>query len=149
MSHTYASVLVHCVFSSKQRRPLLTPEVRERLWPFIGGIARANGFRAIAIGGYVDHAHALLALPTTIPVAKALQLLKAGSSKFVHEAMHIRDFQWQEGYGAFTIAASAVEPTVAYIRDQEEHHRTKTFAEEFVAFLKKNGVAYDERYVFG
>jgi putative transposase len=149
MSHTYSNCLVHYVFSTKHREPHLSSELRSRVWPFLGGIARENGFHTIEVGGHTDHVHALIILPATLTVARAVQLMKGGSSKFVHQTFPtVRGFAWQEGYGAFTIGASAIDQTVAYIRSQEEHHRLHTFKEEYIAFLEKNGVAYDPRYVF-
>ena len=148
MAHSYTKCLVHYVFSTKHREPFLTSNVRERVWAFIGGIARENGFRAIEVGGHVDHVHALIILPATMAVAKAVQLMKAGSSKFVHDTFRRRAFAWQEGYGAFSIGASGIDQTIAYIRNQEEHHRHHTFEEEYIAFLEKNCVEFDTRYVF-
>lgn len=105
---------------------------------------------ALAVGGIEDHVHVLLSLPATMPLSKAVQLLKGGSSKWIHDTfpMH-RDFAWQEGYGAFSVSISGVEETKDYIANQEVHHRTKTFEDEFVAFLKRHRIEYDERYVFG
>lgn len=106
--------------------------------------------KAIAIGGVADHVHVLLSLPATMTVAKAMQLVKGGSSKFVHETFPgQRDFAWQEGYGAFSVSISHVEETVAYIQRQAAHHRRRTFEEEFRAFLQKHGIEYDERHVWG
>ena len=150
MSHTYVNALFHCTFSTKGRRQLILPDLQERLWPFMGGIAREQGFKALAVGGVVDHVHVLLSLPATTPIAKAIQLVKGASSKWVHDTFpwH-RGFAWQEGYGAFSIGVSQVKPTVAYINSQPEHHRRVTFQEEFRMFLKKHGIEYDERYVWG
>src|SRR6266700_4986523 len=86
MSHSYISNLMHCVFSTKERLPFITPELESRLWPYIGGIARENKMKAIAVGGTADHLHALLSLPSTMSFAKAVQLIKGGSSKWVHDA---------------------------------------------------------------
>jgi REP element-mobilizing transposase RayT len=150
MPHSYLSNLMHCVFSTKERRKLITPEMQQRLWPFIGGIAKENGMKAIAIGGIADHVHILLSLPATMTIAKAMQLIKGGSSKFIHESFpDQRAFAWQEGYGAFGVSISHVEETVAYIQRQEEHHRRKTFEEEFRTFLQKHRIEYDERHVWG
>ena len=150
MAHTYASLLFHCVFSTKERLHLLSPDVRERLWPFMGGIARNNGFKALAVGGTEDHAHVLLSLPTTMPVAKAVQLIKGGSSKWLSATFpKLEPFQWQEGYGAFSISISHVKDTVGYIGRQEEHHRRRTFEEEYLQFLEKHGVEYDEAHLWG
>ena len=102
MSHTYLSLLVHCVFSTKERRILVPAELKTSLWPYMAGIARTNKFKAVAVGGMQDHAHVLLSLPTTITVAKAVQLIKGGSSKWINDHLPRRKFAWQDGYGAFT-----------------------------------------------
>ena len=149
MAHTYASLLFHCVFSTKQRRPWLTEPIRERLWPFMGGIAREKGFVALSVGGTDDHAHMLMSLPTTIAVAKAVQLVKAGSSKWLSQTFpRVRNFEWQEGYGAFSISISHKRATVDYIQSQLGHHRKKTFKEEFLEFLIKHQIEYDIRYIW-
>ena len=144
MSHTYVSGLVHCVFSTKQRRNAIAPEKLSDLWSYLGGIARKNGFKAVAVGGTENHVHILLSLPATMPLAKAMQLLKGGSSKWMGG-----DFAWQEGYGAFTVGISQQGNTIAYINGQAEHHRKRGFEEEFLAFLKKHGIEFDPKYVWG
>lgn len=150
MSHTYNSQLVHCVFSTKERRALITPELKERLWPYLGGIARENKMVALAVGGVEDHIHILLSLPATISVSKAVQLIKGGASKWIHDTFpEQRQFSWQEGYGAFSIGISDVDRTVAYIENQAEHHKKKDFQSEFLSFLKKHKIEYDERYIWG
>jgi len=104
---SYVSSYFHCVFSTKERRPLITPDLRQRLWPFLGGIARQNKMKAIEVGGVEDHVHVLLSLPSTLAISKALQLLKGGSSKWVHETFpEHRLFGWQEKYGAFSTSVS-------------------------------------------
>lgn len=141
--HSFNSCLMHCVFSVKERRPLLTPEIRQRLWPYLGGIARENGMKALAIGGVADHVHVLLSVPATLAVSKAMQLLKGNSSKWLRETfagLRRDGFAWQEGFGAFSIGVSGLEDTVEYIRTQEEHHRQRSFREEVAAFLKKHGL---------
>jgi REP-associated tyrosine transposase len=144
--HSFTSIFVHCVWSTKNREPILTSDVRERLWPYLGGIARENKIKALAIGGSADHVHALLSLPATLSMAKALQLLKGNSSKWTHETFpKMRSFEWQEGYGAFSIGVSGVDATVAYIRNQAEHHRARSFRDEFRAMLQRHGFDYDER----
>ena len=148
MSHTYISELVHIVFSTKERAPSIGPEIKDRLWSFLGGIARRNGFKALAVGGTSDHVHLLISLPATLAVAKAVQLLKGGSSKWLNEAVKPR-FEWQEGYGAFSVGISQENATIAYINSQEEHHRTRSFEDEFLAFLHRHHIAYDTRYVWG
>ena len=140
--HSFNSCLMHCVFSTKERRPWLTSAICERLWPYLGGIARENGMKAIAIGGAADHVHVLLSLPATIALSKAMQLLKGNSSKWLRDTfpeLRSQGFVWQEGFGAFSIGISALEDTVRYIQTQEEHHRKKSFLDEFESFLKKHG----------
>ena len=146
---SYISSYFHCVFSTKERRRLITPTLRDRLWPFLGGIARKNKMKAIEIGGMEDHVHILLSLPSTLSIAKALQLIKGGSSKWVHETFpDHRMFGWQVKYGAFSVSVSQLETIIQYIKDQKEHHRQMTFQEEFIALLKKHRVEYDERYLW-
>jgi putative transposase len=150
MPHSYSYCLFHCVWSTRARQNAIPPAVQERLWAYLGGVARANEFTALAVGGTQDHVHALLSLPATLPVAKAVQLIKAGSSKWVHDTQpEMRDFAWQEGYGAFSIGTSQVDETVRYIARQAEHHATCGFEEEYVAFLHRHGIEYDARHVFG
>lgn len=116
MSHTYNSQLMHCVFSTKERRQIITPDLQSRLWPYIGGIARENKMKAIAVGGVEDHVHILLSLPSTLSISKAMQLIKGGSSKWIHDTFPEQPaFSWQEGYGAFSIGISGVDRTIAYI----------------------------------
>ena len=143
---SYVSSYHHCVFSTKERRPLITPELRERIWPFLGGIARQNNMKAIEVGGVGDHVHILLSLPSTIPISKAIQLIKGGSSKWIHETFpEHRLFSWQEKYGAFSVSVSSLDDVIEYIRNQEEHHRKMTFQEEFITLLKKHRIEYDEQ----
>jgi len=144
--HSFTSILVHCVWSTKKREPFLSSEVRNRLWPYLAGIARENKMKALAIGGVADHVHMLISLPGTLSVSKALQLLKGNSSKWMHETFpKLRSLEWQEGYGAFSIGISAVDATVAYIRNQFAHHRKRSFRDEFVAMLRRHRLDYDER----
>ena len=147
MSHTYVSQLTHVVFSTKERRPAIREDMRLRLWSFLGGIARQNEFKTIAVGGN-NHIHILLSLSATMPLAKAVQLLKGGSSKWLNETIKPR-FEWQQGYGAFSVSISQQDQTVAYINTQQEHHRKRNFEDEFIAFLKKHKIDYDARYVLG
>ena len=143
--HSFTSSLHHCVFATKAREPLLTCEIRERLWPYLGGIARENRMKALVIGGVADHVHILLSLPATMSISKAMQLLKGNSSKWIHETFPaLRQFSWQEGYGAFSIGISGIDETCAYIRDQEEHHRTSGYREEVITFLQRHGLGFDD-----
>ena len=146
---SYISSYFHCVFSTKQRQRVITKELQERLWPFLGGIARQNEMKAIEVGGVEDHVHILLSLPSTIPISKAMQLVKGGSSKWVHENFpEHRLFSWQEKYGAFSVSVSQLDNVVEYIRNQPSHHKTMTFQEEFLNLLKRHRIEYDERYLW-
>ena len=146
---SYISSYFHCVFSTKERRPHITPELRERLWPFLGGIARQNQMKALEIGGVADHVHILISLPSTMAISKAMQLIKGGSSKWIHDTFpDQREFAWQEEYGAFSVSVSQLDKIVGYIQGQEKHHRRVTFQEEFLALLKKHRIEYDERYLW-
>jgi putative transposase len=150
MSHSYVSNRMHCVFNTKQRRKLIDQELETRLWPYVVGIARQNAFQIVAVGGMEDHIHLLVLLPGPLSVSKALQLIKGGSSKWIHDEFpQHRNFAWQEGYGAFGVSISHVDQTVAYIKNQKQHHRKKTFEEEFIGFLKKHRIEYDPKHVFG
>ena len=143
--HSFISVHVHCVWTTKNRDPSLHSKLRERLWPYLGGIARENKMKALAIGGAADHVHTLISLPAMVSVAKAIQLLKGNSSKWIHETFsEMRSFEWQEGYGAFSIGVSAIDATRTYIQNQAEHHRRRTFREEFETMLRKHGFDFDE-----
>jgi REP element-mobilizing transposase RayT len=146
---SYVSSYFHSVFSTKERRPLMTPQLRERLWPFMGGIARQNKMKAIEVGGVEDHVHLLLSLPSAMPVSKAMQFIKGGSSKWIHETFpEQRLFTWQDEYGAFSVSVSQLDKTITYIKGQPEHHRKMTFQEEFLALLKKHNLEYDERFLW-
>ena len=150
MANSYISLYIHVVFSTKERQAMIGPELQNRLWAYMGGIARENQMKALSIGGTQDHIHVLLSLPATLPIAKAVQLIKGGSSKWIHDTYaNLQEFAWQEGYGAFSVNVSLLEDTVHYIENQAEHHKRKTFQEEYIEFLKRHGIRYDERYVFG
>lgn len=150
MPHSYCSCHMHCVFSTKDRRRIISPDLQLSLWPYMGGIAREHKMKALAIGGVADHVHLLLSIPSTLSVAKGIQLIKGGASKWVHDTFpSYRHFEWQEGYGAFSVSISHVQETISYINAQETHHQKRGFKEEFVAFLKKHRIEYDERYVWG
>ncbi|HOX55469.1 MAG TPA: IS200/IS605 family transposase [Verrucomicrobiota bacterium] len=146
---SYVSAYYHCVFSTKDRRPLITTGFAERLWPYLGGIARENDMKTVAVGGVADHVHLLLSLPSTLGIAKAMQLIKGGSSKWVHDTFpEQRVFGWQVKYGAFSVSVSQLGRIIRYIQGQAEHHRSVTFQEEFMALLKRHGIAFDERYLW-
>jgi REP element-mobilizing transposase RayT len=149
MSHTYCSSLFHCVFSTKERQRTIIAEIQPRLWAYMGGVAREHQMKALGIGGMEDHVHLLLSLPSSVPIATAMREIKSASSLWMHQSCQIEGFEWQEGYGAFSIGWSQVSSTLEYIAGQKEHHRTCDFQAEYIAFLKKHRIEYDPRYVWG
>jgi putative transposase len=148
MANSYTGCYIHSIFSTKNRRPLILPDMRPRLWAYIGGIARQHDFTAICVGGDADHSHALIELSKTLTIAKSIQLLKGGSSKWVNDTLHSANFNWQTGYGAFSVSADNLDAAIHYIQHQEEHHRTLTFQDEYLSFLQRYSVKYDERYLW-
>jgi len=149
MANTYTSLFYHIVFSTKNRERYLLESIQQRVWQYIGGIARENNMSALTVGGVSDHVHVLLKMRPTQTVSKAVQLLKGGSSKWIHEAIpRMKKFAWQDGYGAFTVCPQHVEGVRQYILNQKEHHRRKTFQEEYLKLLKEHGIEYDERYLW-
>jgi putative transposase len=143
MSHTYAANFVHCVFSTNDRRDLIPAELQDRLYAYLIGIADNLSFRILAVGGTCNHAHMLIALPPALTLAEVVQKLKANSSRWLGE--NVAQFEWQKGYGAFSVSPSLLPTVQAYIRNQARHHEKRSFEEEFLALLKKSGVVYDER----
>jgi putative transposase len=115
----------------------------------MGGIAREHQMKALSVGGMEDHVHVLLSLPSSVPVAAAMREIKSASSRWMHETCLVENFEWQEGYGAFSIGWSQATATMACIAHQQEHHRKRDFEAEFIAFLKKHRIEYDPRYVWG
>lgn len=150
MANTYTSLHYHVIFSTKNRERWLVPEIEQRIWEYIGGIARAHRMTALQVGGIEDHIHALVTAPPTIAPFQIAQFLKGDSSKWIHEEFSaLRNFGWQDGYGAFTVSKSNIPMVIQYIQNQREHHRKKTFQEEYLEFLHANSIEYDERYLWG
>ncbi len=147
MSHAYARNHLHIIFGTKGRRSSIKPAIQENLWAYIRGIARNYQMDLETIGGTDNHVHLLLVLPPKLSLSHALRAIKANSSKWMNENGHL--FAWQEGYAAFSVSASLVEAVAEYIRNQPEHHKKRTFEEEFMALLKKHGIAADPAQVFG
>jgi putative transposase len=146
MAHTYTSLYFHLIFSTKNRQPLLSPQFRPRLFDYMGGILRHMEGSSLLINGIEDHVHVLASLPSTLAIATCLRDLKGDSSRWVHETIGL-PFGWQTGYAAFTVSQSALEDVRAYIANQEEHHRRTSFPEEYLKFLQRHGMEYDERFV--
>jgi REP element-mobilizing transposase RayT len=150
MAQSFVSLHHHLIFSTRNRVPLISAEVQPRLFDYIGGILRAEGSVLEAAGGVADHVHLLISLDKQLSISEALRIIKASSSRWVRETFpaSLSTFAWQAGYGAFAVSHSHREKVRAYLSRQAEHHRTITFQEEFVAFLRRHGIAYDERYLW-
>jgi putative transposase len=147
MGHSYSRNHIHLVFSTKERRNTIPKEWQSRLWAYLGGICENYEMIPVAIGGTENHVHVLFHLPAKLPLAKAVQILKANSSRWMGE-QGIR-FAWQEGYGAFSVSSSNLDKVARYVRNQEAHHCKISFEDEFRALLKKHGLDYDPEHMFG
>jgi REP element-mobilizing transposase RayT len=149
LGHTYANLLVHVVFSTKDRRPAITSAIRQRLYEYMAGVARQEFGRALAIGGTDNHVHGLLSTGTNIGIGDAMSKWKSLSSGWVHTAFpEAANFAWQTGYGAFSVSCSNAERVRRYIEGQAEHHKKRPFEEEFVAFLRRHGIEFDPLHVW-
>ena len=149
MPQSLAKNLVHLIYSTKNRTPCLDREVLVRLFAYQAGILKDWESPALVIGGVSDHVHALFCLSKNHALAKVIEEVKKGSSKRLKtQGSAFGDFHWQAGYGAFSVSQSNVEELRRYIEQQEEHHRGRSFQEEFLAFLKRHGMEYDERYLW-
>jgi REP element-mobilizing transposase RayT len=148
MSHTFTAAFFHVVFRTHDGGAPISADFRDRMFEYIGGILRAEKGFLLAAGGAPDHVHLLISLPPPIPLADIVRIVKAKTSKWIHETfpMHAA-FAWQEGYGAFSVSTSGLPRVKEYIAGQEAHHRRVTFREELAAILKKHGIAFDEKYL--
>ncbi len=144
MSHTYSADFVHCVFSTKERKPTISNDQQGKLWAYLVGIGKNQGIDILATGGTENHVHLLLVLPPTRMLSEVVQKFKGSSSHWMGTG-----FAWQQGYGAFSVSPSQVQVVKEYIHNQAEHHRKHTFEDEFVSLLKKCGIEYDPQFVFG
>jgi len=150
MSSTFANLIYHIVFSTKNRVPSITPEVKGDLHAYLGGIVRSEGGISLEIGGVADHVHLLVKLKPVLAVAGALRTIKSNSSRWMNDEKRPRErFEWQDGYAALSVSESQVAAVRRYIQRQEEHHKKVSFRDELVALLEKNGIPYDERYLLG
>jgi putative transposase len=148
MANTFSCLHYHVIFSTKDREPRIGDDRRQRLYDDIGGIARAAKAKLAAIGGTRDHVHLLIGMRTEPSVAAMVNKIKANSSRWMNETIAVNPrFEWQRGYGVFAVSKSNIPEVKEYIENQSEHHRHRTFREEYIAFLKQHGIEYDERYV--
>ena len=147
MSHTYTNLLTHIVFSTKERLPLISHEIKLELFAYLGGLVKELKGKPIIINGMSDHVHILASLPPTISTAEAMRFIKANSSKWVTQKFG-KPFEWQKGYGAFSVSRSNVDAVYKYIQNQEQHHQKFDFRTEFIGFLNKNDVEFDEQFLW-
>ncbi|TDN99898.1 IS200/IS605 family transposase [Sunxiuqinia elliptica] len=149
MPQSLSKVYLHITFSTKQRKKLIDKDIQTKLFEYLGGICKGLVCNPVRVGGTIDHVHILCTLSRKISQAELIEALKKNSSKWMKtQGQRYQNFYWQNGYGAFSVNPTEVDVVTNYINSQEEHHRTKTFQEEFQAFLKKYQVEYDERYVW-
>lgn len=147
MSHTYTNLLTHIVFSTKERLPLITNEIKPELFAYLGGLVKELKGKPIIINGMSDHVHILASLPPTLSIAEAMRFIKTNSSKWITQKFG-KPFEWQKGYGAFSVSRSNVDDVCKYIQDQEAHHQKFDFRTEFVSLLDKNEVDFDRQYLW-
>jgi putative transposase len=148
VSQSYTNLIYHLIFSTKDRRPLITNVCEPRLYDYIGGTIRGLGGVSLALNGTEDHVHLLTKLPPNKALSDILRDLKANASGWMHNLFpEVKEFSWQRGYGAFTVSQSNVEEVKRYVSQQKEHHARVSFRDEFIQFLRVNGIEYDERYL--
>ena len=149
MANTYSNLFYHIVFSTKRRQDFIAPEIENRVWAYIGGVARKHEMTAVQVGGIDNHIHALIMAKPTMEPSRIALFIKGDSSRWICETFReLADFGWQDGYGIFSVSKSKVGAVVKYIQDQREHHFGETFEAEYEHILKIHGVDFDERYLF-
>lgn len=149
MAHTFTNLLTHIVFGTKERYPFIDQPLARELHPYLGGALKNLGSRVVIVGGIADHVHILAVLPPARSVSEILREIKSNSSRWIHEKWPaLGKFAWQTGYGAFGVSESRSSRVQGYIARQEEHHRTVSFQEEFIALLKKHGLRYDDPFMW-
>jgi putative transposase len=146
---SFTSLAYHVIYSTKRRHPSIAADFRSRLYEYLGGLIRERKGSSIEIGGVADHIHILTYFPASIAVSDIVRDIKAISSGWINDQGFVRGrFEWQIGFAAFSVSFSLIEPVRKYILKQEEHHRIRTFEEEYTAFLEKHGIEFDRRYLF-
>ncbi len=149
MGSTLTNLVYHIIFSTKDRKPLLIQELQEELYRYVGGIIKGEGGILLQIGGMPDHIHLVVKLKPIHTLSEVMRKVKGNSSKWINEQKKLTGrFSWQEGYGAFTVSESQIPTVVEYVKEQENHHETLSFKDEFILILKRHQVQYDERYLW-
>ena len=148
VSTTLTNLLVHVIFSTKDRKPIISDQYRERLYAYIGGIIRNEGAEPLALGGTADHIHFVAKIKSNQSLSDLVRKIKANSSKWINENNLTKEkFAWQNGYGGFSVSASQIEKVRSYIENQADHHKKKTFKDELAEILAKHGVDFDPKYL--
>ena len=149
MSSTHHGILIHVVFSTKQRFKLLHKDWRDDLFAYMGGVATEHKSKLLRSGGVEDHVHLLMKIHPKFAISDTIKLIKGNSSRWINDNKKIAArFEWQRGYGAFSVSESMSNTVKRYIENQEEHHRQQSFEDEYITFLNKHNIEYDRRYVF-
>ena len=149
MGSTLTNLAYHVIFSTKNREPLIVPQIRDELFRYMGGIVKGEGGILLQIGGMPDHVHMVIKLKPAHRLSETMQQVKGSSSKWVNEQKRLSGrFAWQTGYGAFTVSESQIPAVIQYVKEQEKHHRKRSFKDEFIQILERHGVEYDERYLW-
>ena|SRR5438876_2524838 len=148
MANTYSQIYIHIVFSVKNRTNLIKRSWKDELYKYITGIVKSKKQKLIAINGEQDHIHVLIGMKPDMKISDLVRDIKANSTNFINDKrFSIGKFEWQEGYGAFSCSRSQLQDVIRYIENQEEHHRTRTFREEYVQFLRKYNIKFEEKYL--
>ena len=149
MPQSLSKVIIHISFSTKDREPWLDSDVRTRIHAYLATVCRDLGAEFVRIGGVADHVHIVTTLPRTVSQAQLVEQIKKSSSKWIKAVdARYRGFFWQGGYGAFSVSPSQLDTVVQYVEGQQEHHRTRTFQEEYRELLRRHGIDFNERYVW-
>ncbi len=150
MANSYLKVFIHYVFSTKNHEPFISPEIEQRLWAYMASAAREINVEPLIINGTKNHAHVLVSLPATVTIAQVIKKVKAVSSLWVSRTFEeLSDFEWQIGYGAFSVSFYNLDTIFQYIKNQKEHHKEASFEEEYLHLFKENHIEYDEKYLWG
>lgn len=148
MAQSFTNLLYHLIFSTKDRRPLITLDYQPRLYDYIGGVIRGTGGISLGVDGTEDHVHVLTKLRPDRALSDVLRELKCNATGWMHDVFpRLADFSWQRGYAAFTVSQSNLEAVRRYLARQKEHHKNVSFRDEFILFLNAHGIEYDERFI--
>ncbi len=149
MANTYTQLYIHVVFAVRNRQSLIHPDWEEKIYKYITGIVTNQGHKLLAINGMPDHLHILIGMKPVQSLSDLIKAIKGDSSKWINQNNFIKaHFSWQEGFGAFSYAKPQLDNVIKYILNQKEHHKKKSFRDEYIGFLKAYDVEYDERYIF-